>query len=334
MGYMMVAALVYSLIPLVVALSGGAQVPFVFNAWLSLGVAVGCVLFLLVSFRGVRADFVVIRDRLVRWPACGFLLLACGGSLDYALFAWSLRFIDIMVAVILFEVSPVGTILCASWAFRGGGRYRRLGGFLLFLLSLCVAGVVFANLSQVPGLEAVGVRFLWNSALGAGLVMGAVFAVALSVFGVRWGVDLSRALSVGRPAVSVELACGVMALLVVSLVSVPVSAGIGLAAGETLFPSGFLMALAGGVFANALASIAWRKSVLSTDNLGVNAIGFGAPVLSLLWLYWFAHTDVVRWHYLLLGAGAILSSNLLITFEDQLRDKLQVYRGLRWLQAR
>lgn len=228
----------------------------------------------------------------------------------------------------------MGTILCASWAFRGGERYRRLGGFLALLLSLCVAGVVFANLSQVPGFESVGVRFLWESALGAALVLGAIFAVALSVFGVRWGVDLSRALSVRRPAGSVELACGVMALLVVSLVSVPVSLAIGLGAGETLGASGLLTALAGGVFANALASIAWRKSVLSTDNLGVNAIGFGAPLLSLLWLYWFAHTDLVRWHYLLLGSGAILSSNLLITFEGELRGRLVAYPWFRWLERR
>ena len=79
MGYMLVAAFAYSLVPLVVALSGGARAPFMFNAWLSLGVAVGCVLFLLVSFRGVRADFALILDRLVLWPGCGFLLLACGG---------------------------------------------------------------------------------------------------------------------------------------------------------------------------------------------------------------------------------------------------------------
>ena len=334
LGYMLFASVGYSLVPLVVHLAGGVDAPFLFNAWLSLGVASGSLLFLVVSFRGAGLggeDLVLAGKRLVVWPAGVPVLLACVGSVDYALFAWSLRFIDIMVAAILFEMSPVGTILFASWLFRGDTRYRRVTVTLMLVLSLGLIGVVFANVIQVSGFGAVGVAFVLRSLMGVALVLAAIVAVSLSVFGVRWGVDLGGRLSGRGGAGCLELYGGVLALFVVSVVSIPVNLGIGVAAGESMGSHGFLIAVAGGVFANAFASIAWRKSLLNTDNLGINAVGFGVPVLSLFWLYCFADAGVVRWDYLAVGGGAIIVANVFINFEAEIRSGLALCRWLCWL---
>ena len=343
MGYMLIVSIAFSLIPLVVHLAGGAQAPFLFNAWLRTGVAVACLLFLIIFFRSGHLrgeDVVLIGRRLFVWPASAPMIWAVVGSLDYALFAWSTGFIDITVAAILFEMYPVGIILFASWLFRGGTRFRRITVTTVFLISLSMVGLVFANVSQVAGFGVVGAAFLWRSLVGAALVAAAIVAVSLSVFGLRWGADLSRELSRGPEARSLELYCVVIALFVVSLVSVPVSLGVGLAAGESVTSDALLIAVAGGVLANAVASIAWRKSVLTTDNLGINAIGFAIPVMSLLWLYWIVDIDVARWDYLIIGAAAIITANLLINFEGEIRRGFKVLilalgtRGLlgcRWL---
>ena len=70
-----------------------------------------------------------------------------------------------------------------------------------------------------------------------------------------------------------------------------------------------------------LAGTLVRKANLTTTNLGINAIAYGAPVLSLLWLYWIANTQVARWDYLILGAAVIIAANLLISFESEVRTK-------------
>ena len=127
MGYMLIASVAYSVIPLVVNLAGGSHAPFLFNAWLRMGVAGACLLFLLVFFRSGHlrgGDVVLVWKRFVVWPASALIILAVAGSLDYALFAWSIRFIDITVAAILFEMYPVGIMLFAAWLFRGETRYR------------------------------------------------------------------------------------------------------------------------------------------------------------------------------------------------------------------
>ena len=322
MGYMLIASIAFSLLPLVVNLAGGAQAPFLFNAWLRLGVAGGCLVFLIVSFRGGHLrveDVVLVGKRLFVWPANAPIIWAVAGSLDYALFAWSVKFIDITVAAILFEMYPVGIILFASWLFRGEMRYRRVTVTTAFLISLSMVGLVFANVSQVSGFGVVGPAFLWRSLIGVALVAAAIVAVSLSVFGLRWGADLSAELSRGPEVRSLELYCVVIALLAVSLFSIPVSLGVGLAAGESISSDALVIGVAGGVLANAVASIAWRKSVLMTDNLGINAIGFAIPVMSLLWLYLIADACVARWDYLVIGAAAIVTANLLINFEGEIR---------------
>ena len=322
LSYMLIACIAYSLIPLVVHLAGGSQAPFLFNAWLRAGVVGGCLLFLMTFSRGVplrAADVLLIGKRVLVWPANGPIIWAIVGSLDYALFAWSIKFIEISVAAILFEMYPVGIILLASWLFKGETRYRRITPTTALLVLFSVGGLVFANASQVAGFGVLDLSFLWRSLIGVTLVVAAIVAVALSVFGLRWGADLSEELSRGSDPRALELYCVVIALFVVSLVSIPVSLVSGFVAGERMTSGAVLTAVVGGAFANAVASVAWRKSVLTADNLGINAIGFAIPVLSLLWLYWIANADVARWDYLIIGATAIITGNLLINFEAEIR---------------
>lgn len=57
---------------------------------------------------------------------------------------------------------------------------------------------------------------------------------------------------------------------------------------------------------------------MMTHNLGINAISHGTPIFSLAWLFLFAQVDVTRVDYLLIGAAAIITANLLINFEAEI----------------
>ena len=154
----------------------------------------------------------------------------------------------------------------------------------------------------------------WKFAVGVALVLVAALGSSLCVFGLRWGVSLADELSRRREDIrSLELGCAVLALFITSLVSVAFNSVVGMASGERMeFPACGVAAFTG-AFA-AVGAIAMRKANLVTDNLGVNAMSYFIPVLSLLLLLWIAGAEVVRLDYLAIGAMAIISSNLLVVF--------------------
>ena len=120
------------------------------------------------------------------------------------MFSLSVKFLDIVVAAILFEMYPAGIMLFTAWLFRREVWYRRISVTTVFLISLSMVSLVFANVSQVARFSVVGAAFLWRSLIGVVLVVGAIVAVSLSVFGLRWGTDLSGELSRGPEVRSLE----------------------------------------------------------------------------------------------------------------------------------
>ena len=150
-GYMLLAVLGFSLTPLFIDQVAGFRSPFLFNAWFRVGASVGCFLFLLAYYRSTglsRGSWTIIRNWVFGWPDNRLLILATVVNLEYALFAWSLRFIDITAAAILFGTAPVFVILFAARIFRREGRYRRITFTTMSLVLLSMAGFVFAIASQ------------------------------------------------------------------------------------------------------------------------------------------------------------------------------------------
>ena len=307
-------------------MAGGSQAPFLYNAWFRTGHSIGSLLFLLAFYRDILLDGHALSltwKRVFRWPDNKFLIVAVVGALDYACFAWSVKFIDVTVAAILYETYPVVIILALGWLFKEEGRYQKITFTMFFLILLSLAGFVFAIASQTG--EFTGSILNWNSAIGVVLVVAAAIGSGICAFGLRWGSDLSEDLSALRKADSVDantksldLGCAVIALSVASLASVATSALAGLAIGESIAVSASGVALVGGMFA-AVGAIALRKANLVTDNLGVNAMAYFIPILSLLWLFWVGDAEVARFDYIAIGTTAIITANLLISFEAEIR---------------
>lgn len=350
---MIVATTGYSLVPLAIALGGGADAPFLLNAGLTLGLCLGYVPFVLAAYPSLLLDRRVraaVRSRVLSLPVAMMVV----NNFEFALFAWSARLVDISVTAILFETWPVLLIVLTMWLYRGDRRYRAADASLWLLLAVGFAGFAFVVLSQqaLPGgVASTG----WSLAAGIGLAVLASAVTSLSAFGFRWGTDLAEALQRAgvRPpgSHSLELFGAILASLLANVVVVPANIVIGIALGEPMTPFVFAAAVGAGVVCHAGATLCWRNANLLTDNLGVNAIGYATPVLSLAWLFVFAQADVARVDYLVIGATGIIAANLLINFEAEiqlgfktllislwacgsfvcLRDELLAYLPVDWL---
>ena len=327
-GFMLVSTLAFSLQPLTVNLTSGYQTPFLFNAIFRVGVAAGDLLFLLIFYRGTLLDrrvLPLVVQHVQSWPMIWMLI----STLEFALFIWSVKFIDIAVAAILYETWPVLLIFLTAWLFRKEVRYRRITLTKWLLVLLSMAGFSFALASQTADFGSLEDIFSDGSYVGAILAILSTIAWSLTAFSFRWGSNLSREVtrSAGQRKtdyLSLELCFVIVGIFIVSLLAEAVSSGIGLARGEFLNLSQtpvktFIWEALLLGFAAAGGSIAWRRANIYTTNLGINALAYATPVLSLIWLFSLGQADVTRVDYLVIGAAAIITANLLINFETDTR---------------
>ena len=324
-AYMLGSVLAYSLIPLVIAKSGGVESPFLFNAGWRFGLAAGCVLVVASLYWRVLLNkdvFPIIVRSALTW----MMLFATFQAFENALFAWSIKYIDISAANILFETWPIIFIILTAWLLRGGNAYRKNGPTLFLILLVALAGFVFVIFGQAGGLEFEGTRV---SGLNKGIALALLAALAASfgAFHIRWGRDLSLKIpetaTHGTSAVSLIFMGAILSYAISNVFGVVLNTTIGLSLGETfggtLGGKAFLIGVAGGFVLHAAGGILFRLSNLVTDNLGINALNYAIPILSLLWLWNLSEIHIPRLDYLLIGATAIIASNLIINFEAEIR---------------
>lgn len=326
-GFMLTAVLFFSFMPLVFARSGAAESPFLFNAIWRLGVALGCLIVLLSFYRAVllnRAVRLTIVKSVVSWA----MFWSIFSTINQGLFSWSLRFIDVSIATVLWEMWPILLIALMSRLFPLGGYRKNIIGIFPFL-AVAAIGLGFAVLSQTGEFSFGGGTWL-DLGKGVALVLLAALAVSFSAFTFRWGQDLADkipqgALVVGRSKGSLALFGTIAGYTVASVFGAVLTAGIGFVGGETISVDTLLAGFAGGLVLLTAADILFRKANLTTDNLGVNALGFAIPVVGLVWLAIFSEIGVARVDYLVIGASAIVATNLLINFEA---ERLRGFKAL------
>ena len=319
---MLLTVIGFSLLPLLVAIGGGTESPFLFTAGVSLGTGLGSALFLAVAFGQVLRKpsvLALIWQRLPSWA----LFLVIVDQLDYALFAWSTRYLDYSVVAILFQTWPIFLIVLTAILYRAQARYHKITFVMVWLLITGFVGFAFVTASQSGGLGNWDSSQLSDTAIGLALIISAVMVAALPAFGFKWGTDLSQALPdnvVGdRDRSFLEICCALVAFCIASFIGIGMNAGIGLVAMETISMESFAIAVGSGALVMAPASIFWRAANMLTSNLGINALAYAVPIFALLWLFLFWQVAVARIDFLIIGAVAIIATNLLINFEAEVR---------------
>lgn len=319
-GYMLLTVVLGSLIPTLFVWGNAQTNPFLFNASWRFGVAIGCLGFLVAFHTSLIFDkkvMGIIARRVPNWA----MLFAVIGSLDYTMFTWSIRFIDVSISAVLIEIWPIFLIFLVARLL--GERYKKITIGMVGLSFLCFIGVAFVVNSQF------GTGISENNTSSAMLVIGTVLALggaiaaALTAFIFKWGAivgkEVSNVLDKNKAIISLELFCVVIAHFIGSLISIPLNGLAGFVSSESTTLASLGIGILGGIFVQSSASILLRKANLVTHNLGVNAMIYMAPIMALLWLFLASQVNVARIDFLLIGAGAIITANLLINFEAELR---------------
>ena len=318
---MLVAVIGFSLLPLLVANGGGKESPFLFTTGLSLGTGIGSIIFLSVVFGPVlrnRAVISLIIHRLLSWS----LFLVVVNQFVYGLFALSIRYLDVSVSATLFETWPIFLIVLTAILYRDQERYHKITSSMIWLLIMGFVGFAFVTASQTSDFgNWDDFRFI-DTVIGLVIIVATILVAALPAFGFKWGTDLSEALPeevVGdRSPALMEVCCSLIAFCIASFAGILLNGSVGLAMTETISMRAFAIAVVSGALAMAPASISWRAANMVTSNLGINALSYATPIFSLIWLFLFATVEA-RVDYLVIGAAAIISANLLINFEAEVR---------------
>lgn len=303
-GLMLLGAGFSAAIPALLALGGGIEAAFLFNAWVGLGAIASYAAFLI--FVGSRGFFSrgFWREALRRAPGVA-LALGTATNFNYALVGLAASLAGIAAAAAIYE----------SWllfALAGGAilswRRERVEWAMFGILGVGLIGGALALAARVGdfGVDGAAAGAL---ALECGLALGAAAIGGIGVaYEIRWGVDFSRDVGMPRYGAS-ELCCVAVMYAFGNAVALPVKAAVGIARGEILGIDGAVYGLAAGACV-AGAALCWRAANARSASGGVNALWQVAPVGAIGLLLALGLADVARADYLIAGGAIIATANV------------------------
>ena len=296
---MLGTATFFSLIPLTLALAGGAQSPLIFNSAWRLGLLAGLIAastaYLHILNRPLAAFYrrqlvdPELRGKLRRRLKDPLLLLAAVNGLDYALLAWSLQFIHTSFAAVMYETWPIAFILMRS---RMEGIPLGRNTLSLFLLALTGVALVVASQSTPGHPATLGINP--TAIAGGALALLGGIASATTALTFRWADKLRQDLpKPPGPDTDRDAALNVLpvlaAFILTNLIALPASLALGLLSGERMpltreTATVLALGLLGGAAVHAPGAILYRLSNTASKQLGVNALYYLTPALTLAWL--------------------------------------------------
>ena len=358
-GFMLITAGIWALVPLGVDVTGGAASPFFFNAGWRIGGVIGCVVVLMVAFHKLlfkllSGEGAELRQEIGKSFGLGLrparegerkyggwaVLYGVFGKFEYAIFAFAVGFASISTVTIVFTVWPIIFILAMAFLYKVDSRYKdedrykHDGTWLFLMIMLCFVG--FAFVVWPERVVAPGSTFYIGIGVAAvaALVAGSHNAVTLW-WADKLGDDMESVLKNQNQQTlphpysekSLDVFCAVFVLLITQLVCAVISIVIAMLSGENISYTLLILSIAGGFMSGGIADVLFRASNIITTNLGVNAVIYAMPIFALLWLAIFSASPVnmARADYFVIGVLIIVVSNLLINSEAEIR---RGFRGL------
>ena len=319
---MLLAVLLFSTLPIAFILGGASNAPFLFVAITLLCASLGGIGYLCltcpskINLKTLKTISANLRHPIFIWVIVG--------NFDYIIFAFALRYIDVSVATILIEMWPIILVVFMARMFKQQTRYREVTTDKWILFTVAFVGVAFVVVSQSTTIgSVVSELFTYQTTIGISLLLltATVRAIAVAA-SVKWGATIS-----GGIGDNDEVFFTISAHTISRILTAPAFFLIGVLSGESIESIGNVgvsIAVAYG-FAIAIASILLRVSNIKTTNLGVNALGYAIPAVSLIWLAFASLLNVPHVDWLIIGVSAIIIANILLNFKDKIRS---VYKAL------
>ena len=321
-GFMLVAVFLYSMLPAFITWGEAHQAPFMYNAISTLCTGIGVAIFLIMFYRRQLLDreiWQAVCRNWRRWSMLGVLL----GTFNYAVYAWSLKYIDVSVAAVLYETWPLWMILLTGKLYKGEDRYDNIGVFGWACILMGFFGLGFVILSQTGEVMLGKENMTWfHLFLGALLALIAAGMAALNGgCSLRWGTTVLKEVSQKSTDKDLAIFFILMPTLLARIPSVTIGASLGIWGGhnEIIEVDNMIIAAILGFLILAAGQILFRMANLITTKLETNALAYGIPVFSLMWLGILGYINVPRVDWLIIGATGVMSANALLNFKAEQR---------------
>ena len=318
---MLVAVLAYSVTPIAFKFGQAETSPFLFAGIIHFTASLPMLLMAVL----LKGDIPVVKPTIegIRRHPWMFIVPVLGGF-TFVLLAAALAFVDVSLAAVLHETWPLFLLLVMLRLDHGVQRYNRvsLGTVLLFIQAFAAISLVILSHNDTPTVLPSGVPGLVDS----GVVVGVFLVLCAAFLGAAFGgctLRLGTIISAQNTTVQTkdrgDIVYSISVVIFCRFLIAPMLCGIGLLFSETLTMHQFLSASAFGFVVTSLASIGFRMANLKTKDLGVNALSYASPLLTLLWLWMLSKLEVPHTDYLIIGAMGIVSANLLINAAPTMR---------------
>ena len=320
--YMLVNVLAWSTVPLAIDLGAGAENLLLFNLMWGLGSTAGILSFLVARYPVMlkRATIrTLVRQHTRSWS---FVMLVVA-EVDLLVFAWSFRYIDPAVATVVYETAPLIMLPVGLLLFRSDGRYRDTTIAVAIPAVMAFAGLVFVSAGQTRELNSITQASLAWSLFGIALSLLGALLYGLKIPLAVKASSRSRAASRSSADGDERELFSVLLLAVMSVAPLLPLFLLGLSLSGEWNTQTATFGLASGLLAGTAARICLRKANILTSNLGVNSIVYVTPLIALAWLHSFSRIGIESVDYLVIGAVAIVSANLLINFQSEIRLALR-----------
>ena len=334
-GFMLVAVLLYSVVPVFAIWGEWHQAPFMYNAVRLMFAGIGTCIFLIVFHRPQLFDHEIWRGILRnwrRWSLLGVIL----GLFDYAVFAWSLKYIDISVASVLLETWPLWMILLTSKIFQSEKRYENINLFGWACMLMGFAGLAFVISSHSSihtddvGLgkeDTLWLDIFWGALLA---LIAAIMSAIFTACTLRWGtIVLGDIPDHKHKQKETDEKLTVFFILIATVIaSVPnvifsVVLSVSNEHNEMVEVDNMLIAAAVGLFISVPARISLHMANLTTHKLEINAIGYATPIFTLVCLAILGYINVAETNWLVIGAMGVIAANTSLNFQAERRFAYQ-----------
>ena len=334
----------FALIPLVIAIGGGDN-PFLFSAAMRGGISIFCFAVLVAIYYPLpfQKETYLLMWKELRRKEVLYVLIS---YFDFAILSLSFRFANEQAAAVIFELWPIILILIV--ARNTGQRYLKVTKEVMLLLVIAFIGVILVLFSQseaVTDVSNITSLFQGRELIGVILAVSAALVTALTGYSWVWSHNMTQKagdVTVINPNVDIsdnmkqrieqnspDMFFLIFLLFFTNTFAFILNSAVGIIYGvifnEYITLSGLMIGVVGGIFSFGIASLLWRYATSLTSSLGIHAMSYGTPVFSVMFLSIAAAvasvdiSPIVNLPYLIMGAIAIISVNLLINFEAEVR---------------
>ena len=328
---MLLSVILYSLSPIFFHIGNADIAPLGFNAtrmFFECVILFSCIAFL--YYKKINIIEILIIKKAITTNWCKYLLIGIFiGAFDLAILAWSLKYINLAAATVLYQTWPIWMILFTSKMFIKNNRYEKVGLHGWFYIIIGFIGLSIVILSQIKlEISNKEINFEFNKSVFAGsllAVMAAIISALHVSCSIKWGNEKMNSLLSGNKNMNIdsikkymEMFFVMTGILIASIPVVIVSCLFlfSIDIDEEIHISNMAMAaIQGSFFAGGIAMIIYRMANIITPRLEINILSYAIPLISILWIGVFGYIEVIKLNWLIIGACGIVAANILIYFK-------------------